>query len=151
MKRLHHAGIALAVIAAVAASFCAGCGREKADEGDGVGHAAGTPVVVTTAMRGTIEDTLELTGTAQANDEVDVVPEGGGKVTRIPQLPAWHSGAVGSYGEALRTELLMGQKSHQSAVDTAGECHQHRLRCGDGAAQPLVLFAQRRDQLFGMD
>ncbi len=127
MKRLHHAGIALAMIAAVAASLCAGCGRDKTDGSDGVGRSAGTPVIVTTAMRGTIEDTLELTGTAQANDEVDVVPEVGGKVTRVyADVGDWVR--RGQRLVQLDTQLASAQAGQASAGVTAARASLEQAR-----------------------
>lgn len=85
MKRLYYAASALLLVAIVIAATALGCGRHPRGEATGAEAAevAATPVLVATAMRGAIEDTLELTGTAQANDEVDVVPETSGKVTAV--------------------------------------------------------------------
>ena len=82
--RRYFAAVALAV-GAMAIVTMAGCGKSHLATESSADEAAAqaTPVLVTTAVRGSIEDVLELTGTAQAADEVDVVPEVPGKVTRV--------------------------------------------------------------------
>ena len=63
-----------------------GCGRNDAPEAQGAAQAAeakATPVPVATALRTDIEDSLEVTGTAAASDEVDVVAEVAGKIARV--------------------------------------------------------------------
>lgn len=127
MKRLHHAGIALALIAAVAASLCAGCRKDEADQSVENAQSAATPVVVTTAMRGTIEDTLELTGTAQADDEVDVAPEVGGKVTRVyADVGDWVR--RGQRLVQLDTQLSSAQATQASAGVTAARASLEQAR-----------------------
>ncbi len=126
MKRMHHAGIALAVIAAVLVSLCAGCSKNVAEDVE-TAHTTGTPVVVTTAMRGTIEDTLELTGTAQADDEVDVVPEIGGKVTRVyADVGDWVR--RGQRLVQLDTQLASAQAGQASAGVTAAQASLEQAR-----------------------
>ncbi|MCD6361562.1 MAG: biotin/lipoyl-binding protein, partial [Armatimonadetes bacterium] len=117
MKRFLYAWAAPAVIAA-AVILLAGCGRKGPGESAEAAQTAPTPVVVATAMRGAIEDTLELTGTAQADDEVDVVPEVAGKVTGV-------YADVGDYVRAgqtlvrLDTQLASAQASQAAAGVTA--------------------------------
>ncbi len=63
-----------------------GCGRNDAPEAQGAAQAAeakATPVPVATALRTDIQDALEVTGTAAASDEVDVVAEVSGKISRV--------------------------------------------------------------------
>jgi RND family efflux transporter MFP subunit len=66
----------------------AGCGEDDRPEQQVPGAAAAeevtdTPVPVSTAVRTDLDETLEITGTAEANDEVDVVAEVSGKVSRV--------------------------------------------------------------------
>jgi len=71
---------------ALALALLAGCGRGPGADQPGAAAAATparTPVSVATAMRGSIDETLEITGTAEASDEVDVVAEVSGKVARV--------------------------------------------------------------------
>ncbi len=127
MKRLYSAGLALAVLAALTACICAGCGQKGSEVETETGLTKGTPVVVATAMRGAIEDTLELTGTAQANDEVDVVPEMAGKVTRV-------YADVGDYvrrGQTLvrlDTQIASAQANQAAAGVTAAEASLEQAR-----------------------
>ena len=73
-----------AALLAVAIGVC-GCG--KGEKGPGAKAEAETvgaaPVSVIVARRDAIREELELTGTCEAYDEVDVVPEAGGKVVRV--------------------------------------------------------------------
>ncbi len=55
----------------------------QAQDGTSAAESRATPVAVVTAMRSDIEDALEVTGTAEASDEVDVVAEASGKVARV--------------------------------------------------------------------
>lgn len=71
-----------ALLAAALACGPCGCGRGKPAEKPAAAAAA-TPVSVAAAKRGNVQDQLLLTGTAKAFDEVDVVPEMSGKVTRV--------------------------------------------------------------------
>ncbi len=77
--------IITAALLALAIVGWAGCGpRTGQQEATSTEEAAApTPVMVTTAMRGGIDETLELTGTAEASDEVDVVAEVSGKVAHV--------------------------------------------------------------------
>lgn len=74
-----------ALVAGVLAAGFAGCGRRGSEEAAAPTEetVTATPVMVTTAMRGSIEEILEVTGTAQADEEVDVVSEVSGKVARV--------------------------------------------------------------------
>ena len=80
--------IAGAVLLLAATALMSGCGRGKA-AGPGAGRAAqaaedrGMPVSVITVRRGTIREELEITGTCEAYEEVDVVPEVSGKVVGV--------------------------------------------------------------------
>ncbi len=71
--------------ALLALALLAGCGRGPGADQPGAAAATPTrtPVSVATAMRGTIDETLEITGTAEASDEVDVVAEVSGKIARV--------------------------------------------------------------------
>ncbi len=64
-----------------------GCGRGDGPEEQAAGEAAAegeaTPVTVTPAVLGSIDDTLEISGTIQATNEVDVVSEASGKVSQV--------------------------------------------------------------------
>ncbi len=75
------------VMLAVAGTMMIGCGRrapaEQAAEASEAEEQRATPVQVATAMRGNIDEVLEITGTAEAADEVDVVAEASGKVARV--------------------------------------------------------------------
>jgi len=77
--------IAAAALVALFAAGFSGCGRfgpqEQAASTEPA--AVATPVVTATAMRGSIDEILEVTGTAEASDEVDVVSEVSGKVARV--------------------------------------------------------------------
>ena len=77
--------IIAAALLALALVLVAGCGRGPGEEQPGAAAAAParTPVSVATAMRGNIDETLEITGTAEASDEVDVVAEVSGKVAGV--------------------------------------------------------------------
>lgn len=88
MKRVRALGpipviAALIAVALIVVGFI-GCGRGKpAADGQEATVATSTPVSVTTAMRGGIERTLEISGTIQTADEVDVVAEVMGKVAAV--------------------------------------------------------------------
>jgi multidrug efflux pump subunit AcrA (membrane-fusion protein) len=74
------AAVALSALLIMASLLGAGCGQEDEPGQEAPGTAAAdeasaTPVPVATAMRTDIDETLEFTGTAAANDEVDVVAE----------------------------------------------------------------------------
>ncbi|MGI5818312.1 MAG: efflux RND transporter periplasmic adaptor subunit [Armatimonadota bacterium] len=78
----------LGALLVATAVLTGGCGRNGGPTEQTPGTAAAdeataTPVQVATAMRTTIEDTLEITGTAQATDQVDVVSEVSGRVARV--------------------------------------------------------------------
>lgn len=65
-----------------------GCGRDgtRAEEAPGAAAAAqesATPVQVATAVRADIDQTIEVSGSIQTTDEVDVVAEVSGKVARV--------------------------------------------------------------------
>lgn len=80
--------VALSALLIMASLLAAGCGRDGGPEQEAPGTAAAeeasaTPVPVATAMRTSIDETLEVTGTAEASDEVDVVAEASGKVARV--------------------------------------------------------------------
>jgi HlyD family secretion protein len=76
------AGALLALAALLPA--LSGCGRGKAAPPAAQAAAATTkPVYVVAAKRGDIQDLLEITGTTRAYNEVDVVAEMSGKVTRV--------------------------------------------------------------------
>ncbi|MGM0493833.1 MAG: efflux RND transporter periplasmic adaptor subunit [Armatimonadota bacterium] len=99
MKRLRATGgemvprrviiaVALATLLIIATLVSLGCGRdsgpgEQAPGAAAAEEASATPVPVATAMRTSIDETLEVTGTAEASDEVDVVAEASGKVARV--------------------------------------------------------------------
>ena len=77
-------GGGLLVIAALVAVV--GCGRMAA-KGPAAATTAGvsdaSPVMVSTAVQGDIDQSIELTGSAEAVHQVDVVPEMGGKVVGV--------------------------------------------------------------------
>lgn len=76
---------ALLIAMVVLASGCAR-DREIADAAPGMAvaeEASATPVRVSTAMRTNIDERLELTGTAEASEEVNVVAEASGKVASV--------------------------------------------------------------------
>ncbi len=78
--------VCLAVAAAILLLVgFAGCGRGKGKPGPGAAKQVdnATAVSVVVAQRGTIQDELELTGTCQATDQVDVVSEASGKVIAV--------------------------------------------------------------------
>lgn len=78
--------LTLGTLLIVAALLVFGCGREADEQASGTAAAAddsATPVAVATAMRADIEETLELSGTIQTTDEVDVVAEVAGKVSGV--------------------------------------------------------------------
>ncbi|MFW6437553.1 MAG: efflux RND transporter periplasmic adaptor subunit [Armatimonadota bacterium] len=99
MKHLRAAGetqstcrvnIAMALFGALVAMalLVSGCGRDGEPEDQAPGAAAAeevaaTPVPVAVAMRTDIDQTLEVTGSAQASDEVDVVAEASGKISGV--------------------------------------------------------------------
>lgn len=89
MKRVRALG-RLPIIAAIIAVILIvvgfiGCGQRGPQEEAAPAEetVTATPVMVTTAMRGSIEEILEVTGTAEADDEVDVVSEVSGKVAGV--------------------------------------------------------------------
>ena len=84
--------IIIAVLAAVSVLVISvlaihGCGRgdgpEQQAPGEAAAEADAIPVTVTPAVLGSIDDTLEISGTIQATDEVDVVSEASGKVSQV--------------------------------------------------------------------
>jgi len=129
MKRLYYAALVLLGLAALTAGLMLGCGRNGAPGGAEAEAAdtQATPVSVATAMRGAIEDTLELSGTAEAQDEVDVVPEMAGKVTGV-------YADVGDYvrrGQTLvrlDTQLASAQASQAAAGVNAAQASLEQAR-----------------------
>jgi len=67
----------------VSALSCAKLRRARAPQQVAPAVAPATPVWVVTAMRGAIQDAVVATGTVAAIHEVDVMPEGAGKVTAV--------------------------------------------------------------------
>jgi RND family efflux transporter MFP subunit len=62
---------------------CVGCKRPQQADPSAAAAPEATPVVVSTAIQGDIDQTLELTGSADATHQVDVIPEIGGKVIGV--------------------------------------------------------------------
>lgn len=118
------------LVAAVTAGMN-GCGRgEGGDQPRDAtaAEASAVPVQVTTAVRGSIEETLEISGTVQTTDQVDVVAETSGKVTAV-------LADVGDYvrrgstlvrvdmqiAAAQRDQAAAGVQSAQAALNQARE------------------------------
>lgn len=83
---LRNARCATVALLALACVLMVGCNRgpdERAGQSAEAAEARATPVMVATAMRSNIDETLEVTGTAEAAEEVDVVAEVAGKVSRV--------------------------------------------------------------------
>lgn len=141
MKWLSTAGLLIGAVAiAVGVSGCGRSGPQQ--ESAAAAESAATPVMVATAMRGSIEDTLELTGSAQANDEVDVVSEVSGKVTRV-------YADVGDYvrrGQTLvrlDTQMASAQRGQAAASVRAAQASLAQARTARDLTDEQTVIAVR--------
>lgn len=108
------------IVALAVAGMCVfavtGCGRGGGQqETSGRAEASEskvTPVQVATAMRADLQETLEITGTAEAEGEVDVVAEVAGKVARV-------YADVGDYVSAGQTIVRVDSKIAAAQRDQA--------------------------------
>ena len=139
---------AAALVAALAAlTVLSGCGRQVQEAAQAAAdEEQATPVLVTTAVRGSIEDVLELTGTAQAADEVDVVPEVAGKVTAV-------YADVGDYVSRgrtlvrLDTELASAQQGQAAAGVAAAQARLAQAEEATGLTDQQTAVAVRQAEV----
>lgn len=124
--------IAAAVPVAVVVGGFSGCGRSGPGEQAASTEpaAVATPVVTATAMRGSIDEILEITGTAEASDEVDVVSEVSGKVARV-------YADVGDYVRRGQTLVRVDAQVAAAQVDQAAS----------GVTSAQASLAQAREAL----
>ncbi len=157
MKRVATAGrpggspcrIGMVMLAMAALAAMVGCGRppqEGAVAGAAQATSSATPVTVSTAMRGSIDETLEITGTAEADDEVDVVTEVAGKVSRV-------YADVGDYvrrGQTLvriDTQLAAAQADQAAAGVRSAEVALSRAREGLTLTDETTASAVRQAEV----
>jgi HlyD family secretion protein len=108
---------ALALVAVLVVS-CAKPGGPKGAEKAEAERAA-TPVSVVTAMRGSIRDAVRVTGTVEALREVEVAPEGAGRITAV-YADVGDRVARGRLLARFDTDLLAAQARQADAgVETA--------------------------------
>jgi len=98
----------------VGALSCAKMRRAKAPRTVTPTVAPATPVSVVTAVRGAIQDAIVATGTVAAVHEVDVMPEGAGKVTAV-SADVGDRVSHGSVLVRLDTDLLSAQARQADA------------------------------------
>ncbi len=144
MKRYFAAAL---VVALATLTVLSGCGRRTQEVAQAAAdEKQATPVLVTTAVRGSIEDILELTGTAQAADEVDVVPEVAGKVTAV-------YADVGDYvhrGQTLvrlDTELASAQQGQAAAGVAAAQARLAQAQEATGLTDEQTRVAVRQAEV----
>lgn len=114
-------GLAAAVAAVIlfGALSCARRGPRAPQQARATVSPPATPVSVVTAMRAPIRQAVRVTGTVAALREVDVVPEGGGRVAAV-HADVGDRVAQGSLLVQFDTDLLSAQARQASAgVDLA--------------------------------
>ena len=118
--------VAAVVVVAVAVMLIGGCPKKNAGEAAApeaqTEVAAGTrrtPVSVVTAVRGPIREAIRVTGTVAALREVDVVPEGGGRVRGV-YADIGDRVSKGALLLSMDTDILGAQsRQAQAALDIA--------------------------------
>ena len=117
-RTLFIALIALTML--VGATGVMGCGKKPEEAGPAeeeaieVVQAPPTPVSVSTAVRAPIKETIRATGTIAAVREVNIVPEGGGIVTRV-YADIGDRVTKGSLLVAMGTDILSAQARQADA------------------------------------
>lgn len=137
MKRVRALGpfaviAVIAVVVIIVVGFI-GCGRKKPGANGPETAAAATvakPVAVATAMRGSIERTLEVSGTIQTADEVNVVSEVLGKVVQV-------NADVGDYVRRGQTLVRLDAQTAAAQADQAA-AGVHSARVGLGQAEEAL-------------
>jgi len=119
--RRYFAAVALA-LGAMAIATMAGCGKSHlATESSADEPAAkAVPVEVATATRDSIEHKLELSGTIQASDSVNVVPETMGKVAAV-YVDVGDRVGRGQRLVRIDTELAVAQRDQAAAGVSAAQ------------------------------
>jgi len=140
----------LAIITASLVAACvlvAGCARDQRSPGAAqAAEVSATPVPVATAMRGDIDETLEITGTAEADVEVDVVPEVSGKVARV-------YADVGDYvrkGQTLvrvDTQVAAAQRDQASAGVASAKAAREQARAARDLTDETSASAVRQAEV----
>jgi len=119
--------IALVAAAAVlVGALLVSCGKPGGPKGGPKGQAEPgttvTPVSVVTAVRGPIRDTVRVTGSVQAVRQVEVAPEGAGRVTAV-YADVGDRVAKGSLLLRFDTQLLAAQARQADAGVESAQAH----------------------------
>ena len=136
--------IALTAAAAVTALVAAGCGRGKPQTA--AEAAKGTPVLVETATRGTLNDQIILTGTAQADQDSTLNAEVPGNVVAVYVRVG---DRVRARQTVLRmdTDLASAQLAQSAAMVRSAQARQSQARVGVQLTEESTQVAVRQGEI----